>query len=106
MIRIADDFLVFGGDGGVNQFTAHNVGNSTNFNDGVAAACSIVGASSQANKFVMFMSDGTADGGSNVGTPACAAVCLPMVRAMRIAACYGWRFAVTLGLSRSEVRIL
>ena len=67
-------FSVFGGDGGVNQFTAHNVGNSTNFNDGVAAACSIVGASSQANKFVMFMSDGTADGGSNVGTADCAAV--------------------------------
>ena len=58
---IASTFSTFGGDGGVNQFTFHNVGNTTNCTAGLQAALPPVQASTNTNRVVVFVSDGQCD---------------------------------------------
>lgn len=50
--------------GGVGQFTPKSVGGSTNFSDGLAAAATIVGATTALQKNVVFLSDGVNTVGS------------------------------------------
>jgi hypothetical protein len=54
-------FSVFGGDGGVAQFTNKIVGVETNCTGGLQAANTIVGASTNSNRVVVFVSDGLCD---------------------------------------------
>jgi hypothetical protein len=54
-------FSVFGGDGGVAQFTNKVVGVETNCTGGLQAANTIVAASSNSNEVVVFVSDGLCD---------------------------------------------
>ena len=61
-------FSLFGGNGGVNQFTPKSVGVGTSFSEGIKAALNILSASSRPNKMVVFMSDGVNVGGTNVNT--------------------------------------
>ena len=58
---ISSTFSTFGGDGGVNLFTFHNVGNTTNCTAGLQAALPIVQASTNSNNVVVFVSDGQCD---------------------------------------------
>ncbi len=57
-------FSVFGGNGGVNQFTPKSVGISTNFAAALQQALVVVQASTKGHKIVVFASDGV----SNLGT--------------------------------------
>ena len=65
---IGSTFSAFGGDGGVNLFTFHNVGDTTNCTAGLQAALPLVQASTNSNNVVVFVSDGRCDntGGGRV----------------------------------------
>jgi hypothetical protein len=58
---IGSTFSTFGGDGGVNLFTFHNVGNTTNCTAGLQAALPPIQASTNSNNVVVFVSDGQCD---------------------------------------------
>jgi hypothetical protein len=58
---IGSTFSTFGGDGGVNLFAFHNVGNTTNCTAGLQAALPIVQAGTNSNNVVVFVSDGQCD---------------------------------------------
>ena len=60
-------FSTFGGDGGLNQFTFHNVGNLTNYAAAMTAANALAASSAATTKLVAFLSDGTATAGGAVG---------------------------------------
>ena len=62
---IDSTFSVFGGNGGVGQFTNKVVGVSTNCTGGMQSALTVVQASTNTNNVVVFVSDGvcTDDGG-------------------------------------------
>ena len=63
-------FSEFGGDGGVGQFTNKIVGVATNCTGGMQAANTIVGASSNTNRVVVFVSDGFCDNSGGGGIAA------------------------------------
>ncbi len=70
---LSSAFSVFGGDGGLTQFTLKNAGNLTNFEAAVAAATSLAASSAAGTKIVAFLSDGTASAGGSVADEVTAA---------------------------------
>jgi hypothetical protein len=67
---INSTFSVFGGNGGVAQFTNKVVGNATNCTAGLQAALPIVQASSNSNQIAVFVSDGQCDNSGGGGLAA------------------------------------
>lgn len=63
---------VFGGNGGIGQFTAKSVGIDTNFADALTKTATVLGAvntTTQPNRIVAFLSDGTATTGGSIAGP-------------------------------------